>query len=159
MRCKKIILALNAYADGEQSADKRRQTEVHLIGCPACRQRLNEIKRLDDILADGFTVPPVPPGFAARVVASAEIGKDTAAGGFYRPFPNPLIWFAEFSASMRLAVGAAAILAFVCGLSLNSGITNLSRDGANSLYGLEWFDANPPNSIGAYIAMNEELRE
>jgi anti-sigma factor RsiW len=155
MNCKKIISTLNAYADGEQSVARRQRTEAHLAGCPACRQRFHEIEGLDDILADGLPVPPVPLGFASRVVAAAEIGQYAATEGFYWPFPNPFIWFAEFSASMRLAVGAVAILALVCGLSLNSGTANLSLDGGNTLYGLEWFDANPPSSIGSYIAMNE----
>ncbi len=154
MSCKKIISNLNAYADGELSARRHRLTKAHLDNCAACRNRLEEMERLGAILAAGLPVPPVPPMLAARVMAAAR--KETADGRFFWPFINPLVWFREFSAPMRLAVSAATILAFVCGLSLNSGSNNamINRSGANNLYGLEWFGANPPGSIGAaYIAM------
>ena len=51
--------------------DRQRAVEAHLRDCPTCRLALGEVDPIAATLVRGQT-PPVPAGFAARVMAAAR---------------------------------------------------------------------------------------
>ncbi len=164
MRCKKILSCLNAYVDGEVPESLRRIVESHLAACESCRGRLEEIRGIDELFQGPFPVPPVPAGFAARIMAEARRRQPMEIPERHSPLPalNPLQWIAELSAPMRLATCATVLLALVAGLSLGRDVTrrNVLIEQVKGLYGLEWFAPVPPGSIGSiYIAMANQLHE
>ena len=166
MKCGKIISYLNAYADGELPEKQRLSVKEHLADCEACQKRFEDIRRLDGLLNGALLVPPVPDGFASRVMMEAR-RKRRPEATLQRPLQpivwNPLRWIAELSAPMRIAACVTMLLAFVIGLSMDGG--RLTRGGRNSepgknLYGFEWFEPAPPGSIGSiYIAMTTQAYE
>jgi len=54
MNCSKAIKNMSAYLDTELHDLERGQLEAHLIGCPACFQRLEELRALQT-----FFQPPL----------------------------------------------------------------------------------------------------
>lgn len=71
MRCRAVQEKLNLYAAGGLLPSVVGQMESHLQGCPACRKELAKLRRLETLLRTA-TTPPVPEGFAARVLAEAK---------------------------------------------------------------------------------------
>jgi len=165
MRCEKLTSCLDAYVDGELSGRRRRVVEAHLAGCESCRGRLEKIRGLAELFEGTFSVPPVPDGFAARIMAEARKRRPVEIPGRLSPLPawNPLRWMEGLSISMRLAACASVLLAIVVGLTLDG--RNVTRrnafvDQGKDLYGLEWFAPAPPGSIGSiYIAMADQPYE
>ena len=159
MHCEHIRKKLNAYMDGELPEKQRPIVEAHLASCESCRRQLEDIRGIDELFQGTLSVPPVPDGLVARIMAEARRKQPMGIPEKHSLLPvwNPLQWIAELSASMRLAACATVILALVAGLSLDGGqITgrNASIEPEKNLYGLEWFDPAPPDSIGSvYIAM------
>lgn len=166
MRCRKIISCLNAYADDELAEKKRLSVKVHLAGCEACRKRLENIRGLEAALNDTLHVPSVPHGFAVEVLEAAR-KRSTSGLTPQRTYPftilNPLRWIANFSAPMRVAAGVTVLLAVVLGWSLDGEWMTgkaLHAERNENLYGVEWFDPAPPDSIGSiYIAMTTPIYE
>jgi len=165
MRCEKIISCLNAYVDGEQPDNLRRIMDDHLAICGSCRGRLEEIREIDALFQGALPVPPLPEGFAARLMIKARKRQPTRASG-RRSVPlawHPFGWMAELSAPMRLAACATVFLALVTGLSLagrDVARRNVSIEQGKDIYGLEWFDPALPGSISSiYIAMADQPYE
>jgi len=165
MKCRKIISHLNAYVDGELPERRRRTVEAHLAGCESCQKRFEEIRDLAELFEGTLPVPPVPDGFAARIMAKARRRQPVAIPGSPSLLSawNPLRWIAGLSAPMRLAACATVLLALVVGLSLDGrNITrrNVLAEPGKDLYGLAWFAPAPPGSIGSiYIAMADQPYE
>ncbi len=165
MRCRKIIPYLNAYVDGELPERLRCIVEAHLAACKSCRKRLEEIRGIDELFGGTLPVPPVPDGLAARIMAEARRRQPTGMPGRHSQSPtwNPFQWVAGFSAPMRLAAFATALLALVAGLSLDGGHESrwhVFIEQGKDLYGLEWFAPTPPGSIDSvYIAMADQPYE
>ncbi|GBE12690.1 hypothetical protein BMS3Abin13_00982 [bacterium BMS3Abin13] len=157
MRCRKVISYLNAYADGELPEELRLVVKDHIAVCKTCRGRLEEIQGIDVLFQGTLSVPPVPDGLAARIMAEARRRQSVVAPK--RSEWNPLQWIAGLSAPMRIAACATVLLAFVAGLSLDGGWMSGqgSSEPEKNLSGLEWFDPAPPGSIGSiYIAMTTQ---
>jgi len=165
MRCRKTTSYLNAYVDGEVPERLRRTVESHLAVCESCRGRLEEIRQVDELFQGSLPVPPVPDGFAARIMAEARRRQRAEISERSSPLPawNPLQWIAGLSAPMRLAACATVLLALITGLSLYGGPfsgQNVIIEPERNLYGFEWFAAVPPGSIGSiYIAMADQPHE
>lgn len=71
MRCQVVQQKLDQYAGQGLSGPERELMERHLRLCPACQQALERQSRLQTLLQSCPT-PPIPEGFAARVLARAE---------------------------------------------------------------------------------------
>ena len=108
---------LSALLDDELAASEREAVDRHLAGCPACRDLLEDLRRLAaETAAD--PVPPVPADLASRIrgridkvrrpADAGAIGPSAGYGSGYRPFwlsPLPL----GAAASLLVAVIAVAI--------------------------------------------------
>ena len=97
MKCEKVAQELTAYLDGRMDPTERRETEEHLAGCAACRERAEELHRVWSVLEE---VPVIEPSFGfdarvrQRVAAEAERS-----------------WFAWFAPQTRLAFSAILLIA------------------------------------------------
>jgi len=60
MSCKDLEQALPFYLYDELSADERAAYEKHLESCPACRQTLEDSRRLHEVLAHRPRIEPTP---------------------------------------------------------------------------------------------------
>ena len=165
MRCKRIVAFLSLYVDDALSGSRKCAVEQHLRDCEACRAQLERIRQLGNLLND-LPVPPVPEGFAGRVMAEAKTRLPETKPRRILPqvIWDPLRWFAEFSAPMRLAALATILLACVVGLTMNGGVfvdkQGQVQGSVKNQYGLEWFDPTPPGSVGSvYLAMTSSFNE
>lgn len=84
--------------------------EGHLESCPACRQDLAKLRRLEDLLV-AASPPPVPEGFADRVVAQARTQQAASVRLRPRSRFEPSTW-------KRIRISAAAAAALAAGLLL-----------------------------------------
>lgn len=71
MRCSEVQQKLDLFATGELAHSVRERIEDHSESCAECRKALAKFRRFEDLLT-ASPAPPVPHGFAARVVAQAE---------------------------------------------------------------------------------------
>jgi len=160
MNCKEILSRLHAYVDGELPARLMCEIEEHLGVCPSCRSQVERVRQVDDML-DSMSVPPLPEGFSARVMAEARRRALPAPGK--RPLLGldwmPLRWFADLTIPMRLTACAMVLLACVLGMSMSrdlslSGSPRTAVVEAENLDGFEWFSPTPPTSLGsAYLTL------
>lgn len=159
MICEKVRSLLDAHMDGELADRAGQEVEEHLDTCGVCRERLERIREVKNVL-DLLNVPPVPGGFSDRVMAEARSRiPQTRGKTFFVPAGSPFRWFAELSAPMRFAACALTLLAFLLGVGMSREVS-LSRDHRNAaavmgnLEGFEWFGPTPPDSIGtAYLSL------
>jgi putative zinc finger protein len=70
MGCREVQQKLDLLARQEVTPSERERIEIHVASCNTCRQSLKRLRDLEDVLAV-LPTPPVPEGFAARVVAMA----------------------------------------------------------------------------------------
>jgi|GEM_PF-2203478 len=66
IECRKIRTELSAYLDGELTSAEQARVEVHLSECASCRQRLAELRRLEEGITRLPQLEP-PPRFVAEV--------------------------------------------------------------------------------------------
>jgi anti-sigma factor RsiW len=160
MNCRKVLSRLHAHLDEEMPAKLMREIEDHLGVCPSCRSQVERIRQVDDFL-DSLTVPTLPQGFSARVMAEARRRALAAPGK--RPLLGldwmPLRWFADLTVPMRLAACAMVLLACLLGMFMSrdlslSGSPRTPVVEAENLDGFEWFSPTPPTSLGyAYLTL------
>ena len=106
MRCSEVQQKLDLFTTQELAPSVRARILTHLESCAECREALARLRRLGNLLA-ASPAPPVPEGFASRVVARAKEQQPVAATR--RPAPtrsSRLAWN-----RLRFAAGTAAALA------------------------------------------------
>ncbi len=100
MLCNDVQDSLKPYIDGAMGPEQRGAVEAHLQSCAACRAALERIDRLAAVLLDAKP-PPVPTGFASRVMLAAKSRKratSVAAGNPWQwwfqkvPWESPRQW-------------------------------------------------------------------
>jgi anti-sigma factor RsiW len=117
MHCAAVRKQLNRYLDAELAPGVRREIELHLLACPACRQALNQLDRIDRIWA-ALKPPPAPEGFAERLMREAR----------RRTAPKPswswlwLQWWREQPLAMRAAAGSVVLAGGLAGLTMGSAL-------------------------------------
>ena len=111
MHCDEMQDTLPAYSSGELPTDVREAVQAHLGRCAPCRAALARIDALAAILTDAQT-PPVPAGFAARVMAKARSHRSAAVSAGW----NPLRRWRLASAPMRAAAAAVLVVGLTVGL-------------------------------------------
>jgi anti-sigma factor RsiW len=155
--CKKVLSHLNAYVDGEIPRELMPGLEDHLGNCPVCREELERIHQVGEML-DRLAVAPLPQGFAARAMAEAQRKTRAAEENKSRALPwQPVRWLFDLSFAMRLATCVTIFLACFLGAYMSSELSiprNIPSVHSESLESLEWFSPTPPSSLGsAYLSM------
>lgn len=116
MRCSEVQQRLDLYATKELTHAVRERIEAHLESCDQCREALARVRRFENLLT-AASAPPVPDGFAARVVARAKERQAIVADT--EPIPRVLLWSAwkrfEFSAGTAAALAAGLMLGVFLG--------------------------------------------
>lgn len=80
MRCPDVQQKLDLFVTQELTHAVRERIEAHLESCDQCRETLARVRRFEDLLT-AAPAPPVPDGFAARVVAQAKERRATTRSG------------------------------------------------------------------------------
>lgn len=113
MRCDEVKQQLKAFSAGELPAPVHRAVQAHVARCASCRAELLRLDALAGVLA-GTQTPPVPPGFASRVLASARRRRQA------EPVPawDLLGWWRLASAPIRAAAAAVLIIGVIIGLAM-----------------------------------------
>jgi len=110
MRCQTVRQKLEAYADAEVTPQVRERINGHLRSCLGCREALARQKELE-ALVRSVSAPPVPDGFAGRLMARArlvgEVPRPVSRSG-WNPFDR--------LEPQRLRMGLAATAALAAGL-------------------------------------------
>ena len=157
MCCRTVERKLNAFLDAELPAAERARVEAHLRECASCRQALDQLRRVAAALAQAPAPPPVPDGFAERLMARAARRAEQAS---HRPVVVRL--WPSFSLAMRVA--AAAMLALGIGLGALMG-WDMSRTPSkpsqlaaaadpNAVYRLDYLSEAPDGSLaGVYLTL------
>ena len=106
MRCHGVRQKLDLFIRQELTPSLRERIKVHLSGCGRCREELVRLRRLEELLVSAPS-PPVPEGFAKRVVERARRGAvpDSANVSARRQLRN------RRGRRVRIALGTAAALA------------------------------------------------
>jgi len=106
MRCHEVRQKLDLFIRQELAPSLSEKIEVHLSGCGRCREELARLRRLEGLLVSA-PAPPVPEGFAERVVERARRGAvpDSADVAARRRLGKRL------GRRVQIAMGAAAALA------------------------------------------------
>ena len=117
MRCEQVRQKLDVYAANELAAGVREQVESHLAACDACRRALARQRELAALLR-GVPAPPVPEGFAPRLMAAARERVSASERPAAAP-TSPWRWWTSVPVPMRLA--AAAVLAISLSLGALMG--------------------------------------
>ena len=111
MRCETVQDNLIAFARGDSPPDERRGMEAHLRDCPTCRSALGEVDPIAATLVQGQT-PPVPGGFAARVMVAARRRQATEVFVGW----NPLRWWRLTSTPIHAAAAVVLVVGLTVGL-------------------------------------------
>jgi anti-sigma factor RsiW len=93
---------LIGWLDGKASESERREVELHLVACSACRERAEEFRRVWNVLDEAPAIEPSL-GFDARV-------RQRVAA---EPRPTPFAWLPQ----PRFALATAALVALAIWLS------------------------------------------
>ena len=85
-----LVPLLNAYLDGELHGARLREMELHLASCEHCRNELDELRRLSDLLHDA-PAPQFTP--AERFASNLTLSLPRRPQRTRPPQPAPLAWW------------------------------------------------------------------
>ena len=148
MRCQTVRQKLEAYAAAEVPPQVRERIEGHLQSCSECREALARQKELEALIRN-VPAPPVPDGFAGRVMARAHV-----RGELPRPVStsewNP---FRRLGRE-RLRLGAGTAAALAAGLLIGGlmGWQTRQRSAVRSVAGDQMVETDPVAASGLSFA-------
>ncbi|MDD4787657.1 MAG: zf-HC2 domain-containing protein [Pirellulales bacterium] len=115
MRCREAQSKLDRFVAQELTSAERAQVGAHLASCAACRRALASLRWLQEILADA-PAPPIPGGFADRIVARARTQQAaTARSNRASRFEQSAWKTIHFSAARAAALAAGLLLGLLMG--------------------------------------------
>ncbi|MEW6666373.1 MAG: anti-sigma factor [Thermodesulfobacteriota bacterium] len=147
MKCKSARRLVSQYIDDELGSDEKAAFLLHIEGCPACKERLEEIRavNLKFASAERFDAPH---GFATRVLANIQEGASPALSGFRR--------FLLRGAEVVFAVAIMSIGVISGNQMVAHRTPPTAQATLQETFSLDLFQPNPPGSIGAlYLSMME----
>lgn len=156
MRCEDVQHLLEPFAAGDLPAADRQPVEAHLAACAGCRAKLAEIDLLTAALS-GTQAPPVPSGFAARVMAAARQPQEAE---FIQGW-NLLRWWRVTSTPMHAATAAVLVLGLAIGIALGwtaapmrSPFSAETQADPLAVYQLDYLGEAPSGSLAeSYLAL------
>ena len=107
MSCKRMEERILAYMDGRAKVSERREMEVHLAECPACRLRVNEFHAVTGLLDE---LPQIEPSAAFDARVRARVAAE----------PVKQSWWAWFAPSPRVAFAASLLLVATVWIGMHS---------------------------------------
>ena len=156
MRCENVREELDAYLAGELPPRLCEDINGHVAHCLACREALTELRQLARVLGQAQT-PPVPDGFADRVMMAARQRQGETLTLVFSW--NPLAW--RLSAPMRVAAAAVLVVGLGLGISLGRGVwrspssvETVAQGDAVAVYNLDYLTEAPNDSLAqSYLAL------
>jgi anti-sigma factor RsiW len=163
MRCEEVQQQLREFSTGELPMDVRQTVQAHLSECAACCAELAKVDALAGFLT-GAQAPPVPSGFASRVLSKARQRQEANPAAW-----NLMRWWRVTSAPMHAAAAAVLVIGLTVGLVLGwtsvpsaAQATTVQEDPFDA-YQIDYLGEAPSGSLPEiYIALlsgrNEEAR-
>ncbi len=119
MDCKKFEESLTLYSYDELPADERADADAHLEACPACRARLDETRRIHELLATRSTVEPSPELLAqCRMALEDAIDRELSSVSWRKLFGELWSGLKALPLTRASAVLALLLLGFGLGWTL-----------------------------------------
>ncbi len=106
MLCEEVRARLNAYMDTELPETATQEIEEHLRACAGCNAALEQLRKADSLL-DVDVPPPVPHGFADRVMAAANTKEQGPASSPVPLWPSLL----RIAAAVLIGLGIGGWMA------------------------------------------------
>jgi hypothetical protein len=143
--CQSIDTLAMTYLDDELADEELRDFELHLIGCAACRGRLDTERDSIAELRRRLAPPPTPDIVRARLIAALDTEDATVAASERRA--RATSWLLPGAAS---AVAVAALLVFVFARPSNDQKNHdpVSSVVGTPMQGLQVGDGTTPTSVG-----------
>ena len=160
MRCKMMREKLDAYLTGELPRRVQEKLETHLESCQDCQNALIGVRRLAAVL-DGTPAPPVPKGFAGRVMARARsrVGQRKP---FWATVELPFRWWMESAFPLRVGTATVLVLGLTVGLLMGwdtargRAACGPAPEDADlfAVYNVDYLEEAPSGSLAeAYLAL------
>lgn len=127
MNCTQFKKNVDAYLDSEASQGVCGDIESHAVSCGSCRQHVEAMRKVSGLLIRMPAPPPVPGGFAERVLARAR-SQRTAECPRKTYFPLPSIrWWMDLTLPGRAVAGAAVLIGLAIGTFMGVDITRAGQ--------------------------------
>jgi anti-sigma factor RsiW len=107
MSCRRMEERILAYVDGRAKVSERREMEVHLATCAACRLRVNEFHAVTGLLDE---LPQIEPSAAFDARVRARVAAE----------PVKQSWWAWLAPSPRVAFAASLLLLATVWIGMHS---------------------------------------
>jgi anti-sigma factor RsiW len=109
MNCTDIDNLSQTFLDGELADEEQRELEIHLVGCGACRDKVDGERGFHEELRRILAAPPAPDTLRRRLAANLDAEDARAVAAVRR---RRGAWLLPGAA---MAAAAAALLVFVMG--------------------------------------------
>jgi anti-sigma factor RsiW len=153
MRCEEVRETLEACSTGELEASRAGEVERHMAACEVCRLEFVRLRQLAAFLR-GTPVPPVPEGFAARVLSgAAEPERSLGALRWWRASSMPM----RGAAALVLAAGLLAGGFMGRGAGKRGEIRRPVEDPLASHYDNFVSDVPESSPVRAYLSLTDGL--
>ena len=155
MRCRRAEDRLDAYLAGELSPPVRGRIEAHLASCENCRGRLDRLAAMAEAFKSAVA-PPVPDGFAQRVMLAARSRRPARALPLQAAWPSPVAAWRAMAVPMRAAAAAVLVAGLGLGVLMGRQTSALGRTPATpstaaaeaaDAYHLDAFEEAPGGSL------------
>lgn len=151
MKCSHIKATISRYVDEDLNPGETRLLELHIAGCPACREALEQAVAVHKLFvsAERFEAPP---GFAGTVIARIkEKENQPSFWGFLTIHP-------VFLRTMEVAFALLImVIGMISGTALVANRTPERPPTLQETFSLDVFEPSPPDSIGGvYAALSGE---
>lgn len=111
MPCNKMTYKLEAFVDGECSADEEKMICDHLENCTTCRQHVDRLRAVNERVSTGLGEVKAPDDLWQRIEARLPERPDEHLS------PTPDVWFRRPIWQMAVAASLMLMLALPAGLS------------------------------------------
>lgn len=159
MHCREVDHKLEAFAGGELPQRERTAVQQHLDSCRECREELEGVRQLQEVMRRK-SIPPVPEGFAERVMARAREQKEAAGreSKILRPFDSllqrPGPWRAAVAAAFLVGLGFGLLMGFGTRSDATGPPQEVARTDAVEEYRLDYLVGAPSDSLsGSFVRL------